>query len=75
MVQLIIGAAGAAARARHVAGELAATGCADSVRGGGLATGIDLAGESPAAMTRARVYLCALNRAREGGLKPIFFFS
>ena len=27
------------------------------------------------AMTRARVYLCGLNRAREGGLKPIFFFS
>ena len=26
-------------------------------------------------MTRARVYLCALNRAREGGPKPIFFFS
>ena len=25
-------------------------------------------------MTRARGYLCALDRAREGGLKPIFFF-
>ena len=50
-----------------------------AVRGVGLKYAgkrlVSSAASVASSMTRARVYLCALNRAREGGLKPIFFFS